>query len=134
MTNQEILTKVILKTISNGWLPYFASFNKNMRKSNIIIRFPEGSSSVNFDYQMKGHIVGVGGYSLEPYSIIFNHDFAKALWGEGLVYAPTGERIFSEPGQRVALLHPTLKAYEYHLQQMVIADDPIKYLNENIND
>lgn len=53
---------------------------------------------------------------------------AKALWGEEKWYT-TGEKV---PEGRQALLHPTLEAWQYHLQQMVIAEDPIKYLEENI--
>lgn len=49
------------------------------------------------------------------YCFIFSHDFAKALW-PGVHY----EDETSYP------------AFEYHLQQMVIAEDPIKYLGANI--
>ncbi len=67
-------------------------------------------------------------------TLIFNHDFARALWGESPVLMDI---------QRVPLAHPiytdaeTIEGYEvphwqYHLMQMVIADDPIKYLEENM--
>ena len=99
-----------------------------MHKDNIVIRFSEGAASVNFDYVMAGHIVGVGGYNMEPYSIIFNYDFAKALWGEHRLYYrdifPNDEWNASELLDKCA--------WHYHLQQMVIAEDPIKYLGENI--
>ena|SRR6266404_6607346 len=51
--------------------------------------------------------------------IIFSHDFAKALW----------------PGQTEIpgiTIEGDFPAWQYQLQQMVIADDPIKYLGENI--
>lgn len=54
----------------------------------------------------------------EPFSIIFNHDFAKALWGKE-------DRQFRSIGGWT-------QAWKYHLQQMVIAEEPIKYLGENI--
>lgn len=59
----------------------------------------------------------------EYYRVIFNHDFAKALWGDNevIVYSDTYEDI-----------HEYLPNWQYHLQQMVIANDPIKYLGENI--
>jgi len=47
--------------------------------------------------------------------IIFNHDFAKALWGTDLTNV--------EGYQQAAWAH--------HLQEMVIADDSIKYLRED---
>lgn len=81
----------------------------------------------------------------DPEAIIFNHDFAKALWSEEWEDVPIKE--FNEAlaqnlrpydyrteGAEVGrALHRTgNKGWEYHLQQMVIADDPIKYLGENI--
>jgi len=53
-------------------------------------------------------------------------DFAKALWGS-----------FNDdlsPGMpRLTFQQPTRlpDKWQYHLQQMVIAEDPIKYLGEN---
>lgn len=41
-------------------------------------------------------------------SIIFSHDFAKAFWGEGGAFREGG--------------------WQFHLQQMVLEEDPIKYL------
>lgn len=70
---------------------------------------------------------------LSTNDIIFNHDFAKALWGEEVeevreakvIYAPyaDGNKQFSSP--------PIL-VWCFHLQQMVIANDPIAYLGSNI--
>ena len=45
--------------------------------------------------------------------ILYGHDFTKALWGE-----PNSTTL--EPG------------WKFHLSHMVIADNPIKYLGENI--
>lgn len=123
MNNKGILEKAIAKAIEGGWLPYFATFDPNMTKDKIVIGYTEGSSSVNFDYEMKGHVVGVGGYDMEPYSIIFNHDFAKALWGED-GFTPTGGGLGD---------YSVKRGWKYHLQQMVIADDPIKYLGEHLS-
>jgi hypothetical protein len=50
----------------------------------------------------------------QAFCIIFNHDFAKALWGE------KKERGLFTFG------------WKFHLQQMVVADDPIAYLGEHI--
>lgn len=53
------------------------------------------------------------------YKIIFSHDFAKAFWGEreSMTFrgcAPMG----------------TILEWEYHLQQMVLEKEPIKYLEK----
>lgn len=48
------------------------------------------------------------------YSIIFSHDFAKAFWG-GWCDMDT------EPSQ-------TMHHWQYHLQQMVLCENPLKYL------
>lgn len=50
--------------------------------------------------------------------LIFNHSFCKALWGE----QPT----------RIPAYSDAMENWQFHLQKMVIADDPIKYLGENI--
>lgn len=53
-------------------------------------------------------------------TLIFNHDFAKTLW-HGTIH----------PNKSPTKNNP-VELWQYHLQQMVIADDPIKYLGENI--
>ena len=92
MSNQEILTKAIQKAIAAGWKP--KSWSRDTIRSFMI------------DYK--------------PEQYIFNHDFAKALWGEEI---PNPERYDIEQ-----------TAWSYHLQQMVIAEDAIKYLGEHLND
>lgn len=84
MTNQQILTKVIGKAIEGGW----------------VIR------SVTWIYKDSAdEWLFINDGSVEK--LIFNHEFARALWGE----------------RELAM---------FHLQQMVIKDDPIKYLGKNI--
>lgn len=57
------------------------------------------------------------------YDILFSRSFAKALWGEETLSPNYGDmEMLSEPDY----------AWQHHLQQMVIAEDPIKYLGENI--
>lgn len=97
MSNQEILTKTIEKAIAGGFdgTPYW---------------------TVNFTAQ--GVTKAIYKYRNPPYEqIIFNHDFAKALWGEELLESPIGTASY---------------LWQYRLQQMVIEHDPIAYLEENI--
>lgn len=54
-----------------------------------------------------------GGY---PYYMLWQHGFAKALWGE--------EHYDDDEHEPVN--------WAYHLQQMVLAKDPIEYLGKNL--
>lgn len=77
----------------------------------------------------------VQGYYFE---IIYSHDFGKAFWGEEftkkekngytflvLAYYPGDDMLeLSDPG----CVWFRGKRWQYHLQQMVISEDPIKYL------
>lgn len=92
MSNQEILTKAIDKANKNGWL-----WNcKNQEQ------FPDHEWLASY------LLIGKNG----EYQAIFDHDFAKAFWGDQ-IQDSTG------------LLLP---AWQYHLQQMVLETNPIEYL------
>lgn len=80
-----------------------------------------------------------GGWNIKPTGIIvspntdlvrlapmfiFNHDFAKSIWPKG--HCDKQELLNFDDGSR------HIEHYLYHLQMMVIAADPIKYLGENI--
>lgn len=63
-------------------------------------------------------------------NVFLTPDFAKALWGDTetkrtIVWAALGEN-----GEYQAT--HKLSDWKYYLQQMVIADDPIKYLGEHL--
>lgn len=52
--------------------------------------------------------------------IIFNHDFAKALFPEKFpTYSPAHEH-YTEPD--------SIFEWQYHLQQAVISEDPVGYM------
>ncbi len=109
MANQEILTKAIQKAIDGGW------------KNEEMYSFDSRVGSGLFN-------PGIGEYGGHEHEsvLIFNHDFAKALWGE-----PTDTMTVQNNNLNVKQL-VDMNGWQYHLQQMVIADDPIKYLGENI--
>src|SRR4051794_40144609 len=100
MTTQEIFKKVIEKAVKNG-------FNNGMSSTYTqeeIIEF------LTKDYEPP-----------DVNTIIFNLHFAKAFWGDeeakiehqGWVQEYTGK-----------------PAWQYHLQQMVISENPLKYLGQ----
>lgn len=117
MTNQEILTKAIQKAIDNGY------------------------SMGSLAWEIRGNAVYFIGNVTEIRedfaTFIFNHDFAKALWHlyidcdcshEGCncgCYACTGWERTS---------NGEVYEWQHHLQQMVLADDPIKYLGEHLQE
>jgi hypothetical protein len=65
-------------------------------------------------------------YSYSLYSIIFSPPFAKALWGDKFI----NPEYRDDTGSKVVSFKQT--AWKHHLRQMVISDDPVKYLGDNI--
>lgn len=55
-----------------------------------------------------------------PFEVIFSKEFAKAFWGE-----TNTDYLLTHKGIEKL---PFLVSWQYHLQQQVISDDPIKYL------
>lgn len=117
MTNQQTLEKAIKKAIEGGW-----SFNGMDWK---VATYPNGTLEIK---------VGDRVFAVEE--LIYLHDFARALWP----MKHTLEMSEDEEGNSVvAKFCPycggglNIKhCWQAKLQQMVIADDPIKYLGENI--
>lgn len=66
-------------------------------------------------------------------TVIYNHDFAKALWGDNTEYIQTwnenAKKFINVPPLDPGNYKP---AWQYHLQQLVIASDPFGYLADNI--
>ena len=65
---------------------------------------------------------------------IFSHSFAKAFWGEESfqmkTMKPHSTDYFNEKDELVGAAYHALMSWEYHLQQMVLEEDPIKYLEK----
>jgi len=112
MDNEKILNKAIKIAKRNGWKPstYLSNYEHFSYHDT-----EYGAPAGWFDYED----------SLELNTVIFNHDFAKALWGEELEYV-----YINRGGGKP--LEESLPRYKFHLQQMVISNDPIKYLGENM--
>ena len=111
-TKQEILEQAIRKAIDGGW----------SRLGTVEVTGYRTSS----DRYVKLSVVDDGvvhNDEFEVATIIFNHDFAKALWGEEMIATGSydAEGMWEE--------QPTWQA---RLQDMVIADDPIEYLSKHI--
>lgn len=107
MTNQEILKKAIEKAVRNGWKPM----------GKLFAYVPNNKFWVEaFAKECKKEF-GISG-------ILFDKDFAKAFWG-------TWES--SEEGLNDKNYADTLlERWQYHLQQLVLEEDPIKYLSNHV--
>lgn len=140
MTNQAILTKAINLAIAGGWDYAIVPQIKNMKETIGDVEYIFTSKSwsvrdellwVNVSY--KG---GVHAYCSRPVEFIFNHDFAKAIWPD--ISLQGAEVLIDEnvpPNMLYSMPAAPLtakKPWQFHLQQMVIADDPIAYLGEHL--
>lgn len=105
MTKRDILRKAIRKALANGW--------KHEKMSGRHLKTSE-------DYFSARTIT------------MYRTDFAKALWGEETLYITKHK--FVKPNGELSVPDETypIKMWQYHLQQMVISDDPSKYLEENM--
>lgn len=118
MTNQQILEKAIKKAIDNGWEPIQTPFVHNWIAGK--------NSDIPILLDRKNLRKVKRAFSTSD--ILFNHDFAKALFGkERIMFTQYDFKNGKTLGDNV------LPAYLYHLQQMVIAPDPIKYLGEHLD-
>jgi len=107
MTNEQILKKAIEKAVKNGWEAW--NTQEGYYTIEILIR------------------------ERRYYSIIFSHDFARAFWGDGkrneeyIDYA-TKKPVYSY--QISGNNWSYLKRWQHHLQQMVLEEEPLKYLEK----
>lgn len=70
------------------------------------------------------------------FELIFNHDFAKAIWGDNVYFTVYldmwGNRTTKDDPKGKKGHSNGLPKWQYRLQQMVIADDPIAYLGQHL--
>jgi len=143
MTNEQILAKAIKKAIDNEWKPLY-QFRHHQG-------LEEAESWEVTPWSISWLRAGCIKIQQSVESLIFNHDFAKALWGEETErfwecplcnyrfewYKHNESQQFCpEDGRKVKDVTKPRPVWEQnwadHLQQMVIADDSIQYLGENL--
>lgn len=100
MNNAEILQAAIDKAYTNGWQTPLGKYEAD-------------SSGTLFFHSSIGDFE-----PLSIYQVIYDHGFAKALWGEDLA---SGWQDDPQPDWEINLMH------------MVIASDPLQYLGEHLN-
>lgn len=100
-------------------------------KPTILERAMEKALRNGWDGNLKGVVFRQYDNPEEPTTIssqiIYQHNFAKALWGD----EPTMEHQWVDSDGIVTGRDIQLH-WQFHLQQMVIADYPIAYLGEHL--
>lgn len=128
MNNQQILETAIQKAIEHGWkdctekpsyvkvtnYSYEDDFANGLRLITYVVSFPSGLGFTE---------------KASTSEIIFDHDFAKALWKD-VDFDTTDTDLWEGDGYTSASFLG--EAWQFHIQNMVIADDPIEYLGENL--
>ena len=114
MNNKEILTKAIEKAVENGLTWYTKTSTEDIIDLYVNIH----------DDLLRGRYR----------EIIFSHDFAKAFWGEkDYEYTEelTAEEWAGGNGNHYGAYFVGLE-WQYHLQQMVLEEEPLKYIERFI--
>jgi len=117
MTNEHILLTSLNRAFDNGldWLGWSNPSSIHQVNSNLFIFYMpnEGSATeITMSYQ----------------EVIFNHDFAKAFWGEELREIDCYDLPNFETEDSQGAHSYSLPAWQYHLQQLALAEEPLKYL------
>lgn len=143
MTNEEILKKAIEIAKDNGWKSPYSQidvssiFAPDEEIVQIVGWYKSRRGSTKLDH-------------IDLNTILFDHDFAKAFWGEeplaicwycGNSFPETREgykkhpeictEIFGNPWNKGT--RDVLPSWQHHLQQMVLESEPIKYLEQFLN-
>lgn len=117
---KDILEKAIQKAIDGGWKQDLVWVHGNVKNPDEVFmkQLEITDTQVYWAYDE----------GISAQELIFNHEFAKALWGEDYPSVDQHGKEYFVKYEITGLL-PRWKSL---LQNMVIADDPIKYLGENI--
>lgn len=146
LTNKEILEKAIQKAIDGGWKPFADLVFDAVSKDGSGYawcghweRYVQMELNGNLppDYRPVART-----HDLATERLIFNHDFAKALWGEEKYMAyfagynewsDATDIEYVEDQDYDEEPHEKKPIWQYHLQQMVISENPIQYLGEHLD-
>lgn len=124
MTHRETLQKAIEIAVRNGWSGCYVTHSTT--SSWLVTSIPR--LCVSFT-------TGGNAY-YHPSEFVYDHQFAKCLWGESPLHDMIArdysrdERLYTPWVSDELFLPPN--NWKFHLQQMVIADDPLQYLSDNL--
>jgi hypothetical protein len=119
MASQKILEKAIAQAEANGW-----SFENWFKKHfpSTVISYQVISRKLMFEI-----LLGIPEHQYHKL-ILTDHDFARALWGEDMrcLSCPDLQRCDEDDAQNC--VYWDIPNWQYHLQQMVISEDWLAYV------
>jgi len=130
MTKEKILKKVIEKAIKNGYIKeklLKTHYQLNLKNKQVVVGNrvqlwqadkPHGSETTKI-------------FEKNILELIFSNDFAKAFWGEQSIYVEDINP-HSLSNDEDTFVGGEVISYQYHLQQMVLEEDRIKYLEKSL--
>lgn len=133
MSREEILKAVIEQAVANGWKPAGNDGRYVWPPESIEVSASYGDNGETGWTLITRHKTGITYQHLKladsdgAEDLLFDHEFAKALFGEEETQRPM--TISGAPFGRLHVLE-TKVDWQYHLQQMVVSPDPIAYLGE----
>lgn len=117
MNNREILKAVLEKAINQGFVVNQASFDYLMN----VVRQNDGLSKTALDYYIK---------EKKYYDTIFSHKFAKSFFGNEIICMSCNQKNKSDYCNNCKTSFHTDVEWAAHLQQMVLEEEPLKYLEK----
>jgi hypothetical protein len=120
MTNEQILQKAVEKAKASGW---------NMFDLHDIDEWWVVDEVLCIRYESESFL---GHYSVND--VVFSHSFAKAFWGEQLRRIDCYDLPNFETEDPQGAHWYSLPAWQYHVQRLVLADEPLRYLEQFLTD
>lgn len=132
MERTKLVQKIVTRALQGGWNPsiYEVDDSNGDRRHDHYLEM-EG------DQREHAWNLLVGTMLMNPWEIVFKHDFAKAFWGEDPYEGPITtiddrHRITAIPFPE--FWGPPAPRWLYHLQKMVLEKEPLEYLAQFIDD
>lgn len=121
MTDTQTLTRAIELAIENGWEQNLVFVHGNVKDKATYVsnRIKDMMNDSLLDYHSYSEYENF----ICLYEIIYSHDFAKCLWGSNPITIKFDIRELQN-----------LENWEWHLQNMAIANEPIEYLRAHMED
>ena len=113
MKDKEILKKAIERAVEDGFKP-----------GGLLGGVLEGKLGVGLDPNVYAHLVNDNQYFVH----IFSHDFAEAFWKDEPSLETRHESVREYGYHRGFGRFVRREAWQFHLQQMVLEEEPLKYL------
>jgi hypothetical protein len=118
VTHKEILLRAVELATASGWHSEYTPYFKVHTHQHV----NSFQTWISFEYDNGS--LGHSSITVNFETIIYGRAFANALWGNGDYTETRNGPVTNRVEHK--------KSWQRHLQAMVVADDPIKYLGENL--